>query len=161
MTTQVRFAAASRLLHWLMAPMIIAMLFIGVGMAASVSRRSDLLVSIHRPLGIAILVLCVARIVNRFINPPPDLPDTVPSLQRFAAKASHIALYALMLIMPLVGCGMLSAARYPIVLYGPVRLPPILPHGDPLCLAPRAPYRPRLPAVRGRPRISAPRFTTA
>ena len=36
MTTQARFAAASQLLHWLMAPMIIAMLFIGVGMAASV-----------------------------------------------------------------------------------------------------------------------------
>ena len=128
MTTQVRFAAASRLLHWLMAPMIIAMLFIGVGMAASVSRRYDLLVSIHRPLGIAIMVLCVARIVNRLINPPPDLPDTVPSLQRFAAKASHILLYALMLVMPLVGWGMLSAARYPIVLYGAVQLPPILPH---------------------------------
>jgi cytochrome b561 len=128
MTTQARFAAASRLLHWLMAPMIIAMLFIGVGMAASVSRRYDLLVSIHRPLGIAILALCVARIVNRFINPPPDLPDTVPSLQRFVARASHIVLYALMLIMPLVGWGMLSASRYPIVLYGPVRLPAILPH---------------------------------
>jgi cytochrome b561 len=128
LTTQLRFAAASRLLHWVMAPMVIAMLFIGVGMAATVSRRYDLLVSIHRPLGIAILVLCVARIVNRFINPPPDLPDSVPSLQRFAAMASHIALYLLMLIMPLVGWGMLSAARYPIVLYGPVRLPPILPH---------------------------------
>src|SRR5438105_6648258 len=128
MTTQPRFAATCRLLHWLMAPMIIAMLFIGAGMAASVSRRYDLLVSIHRPLGIAILVLCVVRIVNRFINPPPDLPDTVPSLQRFAAKASHVLLYALMLVMPLVGWGMLSAARYPIVLYGPLRLPPILPH---------------------------------
>ena len=128
MTTQPRFAATSRLLHWLMAPMIIAMLFIGAGMAASVSRRYDLLVSIHRPLGIAILVLCVVRIVNRFINPPPDLPDAGPSLQRFAAKASHILLYALMLVMPLVGWGMLSAARYPIVIYGPVRLPPILPH---------------------------------
>ena len=128
MTTQPRFAAASRLLHWLMAPMIIAMLFVGVGMAASVSRRYDLLVSIHRPLGIAILVLCVARIVNRFINPPPDLPDTVPPLQRFVAKASHVALYALMLMMPLVGWAMLSAARYPVVLYGPVRLPPISPH---------------------------------
>jgi cytochrome b561 len=128
LTTQPRFPAASRLLHWVMAPMVIAMLFIGVGMAATVSRRYDLLVSIHRPLGIAILVLCVARIVNRFINPPPDLPHTLPSLQRFAANASHIVLYALMLIMPLVGWGMLSAARYPIVLYGPVRLPPILPH---------------------------------
>jgi cytochrome b561 len=128
MTTQARFPAASRLLHWMMAPMIVAMLFIGVGMAASVSARYDLLVSIHRPLGVAVFVLCVIRIVNRFINPPPALPDTLPSMQRFAAKASHIVLYALMLIMPLVGWGMLSAASYPIVLYGPLRLPPILPH---------------------------------
>ena len=128
MTTQARFPAVSRLLHWLMALMIVAMLFIGVGMAASVSARYELLVSIHRPLGVAILVLCVVRIMNRFINPPPELPDTVPSLQRFAAKASHIVLYPLMLIMPLVGWGMLSAARYPVVLYGPLRLPPILPH---------------------------------
>jgi cytochrome b561 len=127
MSIQARFPAASRLLHWLMAPMIVAMLFIGVGMAATVSKRYELLVSIHRPLGIAIFVLCVIRIVNRLINPPP-LPDMLPSLQRFAAKASHIVLYALMFIMPLVGWGMLSAARYPIVLYGPLRLPPILPH---------------------------------
>ena len=128
MTMQARFPAVSRLLHWIMAPMIVAMLFIGVGMAASVSARYDLLVSIHRPLGAAIFVLCVIRIVNRFINPPPELPDTLPSMERFAAKASHIVLYALMLIMPLVGWGMLSAARYPIVLYGPLRLPSILPH---------------------------------
>src|ERR1700704_4196288 len=126
MTTQAHFPAASRILHWIMAPMILAMLFVGVSMAASVSSRYELLVSIHRPLGIAIFVLCVLRIVNRFINPPPELPDAVPSLQRFAAKASHIVLYALMFIMPLVGW--LSAARYPIVLYGPLRLPPILPH---------------------------------
>jgi cytochrome b561 len=128
MSIQARFPAASRLLHWLMAPMIVAMLFIGVGMAATVSKRYELLVSIHRPLGIAIFVLCVIRIVNRLIDPPPELPDMLPSLQRFAAKASHIVLYALMFIMPLVGWGMLSAARYPIVLYGPLRLPPILPH---------------------------------
>ena len=128
MTAQARFPAASRLLHWLMAPTIVAMLFIGAGMAASVSTRYDLLVSIHRPLGVAILVLCVARIVNQFVNPPPVLPDTIPSLQRFAAKTTHVALYALMFIMPLIGWGMLSAARYPIVLYGPLRLPPILPH---------------------------------
>jgi cytochrome b561 len=123
-----RFSAVSRLLHWLMALMILAMLFIGVGMAASVSPRYDLLVSIHRPLGIAILVLVVIRILNRLISPPPALPDSVPPVQRLAAKASHLALYTLMVVMPLVGWGMLSAARYPIVLYGPLRLPPILPH---------------------------------
>jgi cytochrome b561 len=128
MTTKTRFPAVSRILHWTMAAMIVAMLFIGVGMAASVSSRYELLVAIHRPLGIAIFVLCLIRILNRFINPPPELPDTLPSLQRIAAKASHFTLYALMFIMPLVGWGMLSAASYPIVLYGPLRLPPILPH---------------------------------
>ena len=41
MSTQARFPAASRLLHWLMAAMIIAMFFIGVGMAASLSPRAS------------------------------------------------------------------------------------------------------------------------
>jgi cytochrome b561 len=132
MNTRARFPAVSRLLHWLMAAMIVAMLFIGVSMAASVSARYELLVSIHRPLGIVIFVLCVIRFVNRFINPPPELPDTVPSLQRFAAKASHIVLYALMFVTPLVGWGMLSAAGYPIVLAGAWHLPAILPLDDSL-----------------------------
>src|SRR5258708_22148198 len=100
MTMQARFPAVSRLLHWIMAPMIVAMLFIGVGMAASVSARYDLLVSIHRPLGVSILVLCVIRILNRFINPSAELRDALASIQRFAPKASHIVLYALMLITP-------------------------------------------------------------
>jgi cytochrome b561 len=127
MTHQARFSIPSRLLHWLMAVMVLAMLFIGIGMAASVSDRYALLVSIHKPLGIAILILVVIRFVNRLMNPPPPLPDGMPMLQRIAAKASHFLLYALMFVMPLVGWAMLSAARYPIVLYGPLQLPPILP----------------------------------
>jgi cytochrome b561 len=122
------FSPFSRLLHWLMAVMILGMLFIGIGMAASVSQRYELLVSIHKPLGIAILILVIIRFVNRRFNPPPPLPETMPPLMRLAAKASHILLYALMFIQPLVGWGMLSAARYPIVLLGTIRLPPILPH---------------------------------
>ena len=121
------FAAASRLLHWLMAAMILAMLFIGVGMASTLSPRFGVLISIHRPLGIAILVLVVVRLANRWLNPPPPLPASVPPLQRQAAYASHIALYGLMFALPLIGWGMLSAARYPIILYGPLHLPPILP----------------------------------
>ena len=122
-----RFSAPSRLLHWLMALLVLAMLFIGVGMAASASGRYSLLLSVHRPLGIAILVLVAIRFINRLINRPPPLPATLPPLQRLAAKASHFALYALMFALPLVGWGMLSAGGYPIVLYGPLELPPILP----------------------------------
>jgi cytochrome b561 len=124
---QERFAATSRLLHWVMAVLIIAMLFIGVGMVSTVSERYALLVSIHKPLGIAILALVVIRLINRLIKRPPPLPASLPPIQRLAAQASHWALYALMFAMPLVGWGMLSAGAYPIVLYGPLQLPPILP----------------------------------
>jgi cytochrome b561 len=122
------FPAPSRALHWLMAALVIAMLFIGIGMVASVSTRYAALVAIHRPLGIAILLLVIVRIVNRRLNPPPPLPASLPPMQKIAAGASHILLYALMLAMPLVGWGMLSAAGYPIVMFGGVQLPPILPH---------------------------------
>jgi cytochrome b561 len=121
-----RFPLVSRWLHWSMAVMIVAMLFIGVGMAATVSPRYGLLVSIHRPLGFAILILAAVRLVNRLANPPPPLPGTIPPLQRFAARASHIVLYALMLALPLVGWAMLSAAPYPIVMVGSLHLPAIL-----------------------------------
>ncbi|WP_420997289.1 cytochrome b [Cupriavidus sp. 30B13] len=122
------FSVPSRLLHWLMALLILAMLFIGVGMVATVSSRYELLVSIHKPLGVAILVLAAIRLVNRMINPPPPLPATLPPVQRLAAGASHVLLYVLMFAMPLIGWGMLSAAGYPIVLYGQAQLPSILPH---------------------------------
>jgi cytochrome b561 len=124
---QTRFSPLSRVLHWLMALMIVAMLFIGTGMAASVSERYRFLIAIHRPLGLAVLILVAIRLVNRLINPPPPLPDSLPPLQRVAAKASHVLLYALMFIIPLLGWGMLSAAPYPVVIYGSLRLPPILP----------------------------------
>lgn len=123
---QTRFPVLSRCLHWLMALMIIAMLFIGVGMAASVSGRYALLVAMHRPLGIAILVLVVVRVINRWVNPPPPLPDSIPPAQRFAAAASHYLLYALMFLLPIVGWAMLSAAPYPIAMVGTLHLPPIL-----------------------------------
>jgi cytochrome b561 len=127
MAQQGQFTVFSRILHWTMALMVLAMLFIGVGMIASLSDYHWLL-SIHRPLGIAILILVTIRLVNRLLNPPPPLPSHMPAWQRFAAKASHILLYALMFALPIIGWAMLSAARYPVVLWGAWHLPSILPH---------------------------------
>ena len=121
------FPLLSRVLHWTMALLILAMLFIGVAMVSSLSDYHRL-AAIHRPLGILLLVLVAVRLINRLLSPPPPLPAAMPAVLRLAAQASHWLLYALMFAVPVVGWAMLSAAGYPIQLVGAVHLPPILPH---------------------------------
>jgi cytochrome b561 len=116
-----------RFLHWLMAALVLTMLGIGVAMVASLGDYHRL-VSIHRPVGILILILVVIRFVNRRLSCVPPFPATMSPQERFAAHASEVLLYTLLFVEPLVGWGMLSAARYPIVLFGSLRLFPILPH---------------------------------
>jgi len=127
MRSSSQFVPAARVLHWLMALMIVSMLFIGVGMVTSVSERHALLLALHKPLGVAIFVLAVVRLIVRLRNPPPPLPADLPAIQKFAAYASHYLLYALMLTIPLVGWAMLSAGGYPVMLSHSLRLPPIFP----------------------------------
>jgi cytochrome b561 len=125
-----QFTALMRVLHWTMAAMVLTMLGVGIAMVASLADY-HVLVSIHRPLGVAILILVVVRFVVRRLSPIPPFPPTMSHLERRLASASEYTLYGLMFALPLVGWGMLSAARYPIVIYGSVRLPFILPH-DPM-----------------------------
>ena len=120
------FAPLARLLHWLMALMIIAMLFIGAGLAASVSERHEWLIHLHKPLGIAILALVIVRLVVRFSTRQPPLPADLPVWQVLAAKASHVLLYALMLVLPLLGWAMISAAGDPVMLSSSVQLPALV-----------------------------------
>jgi cytochrome b561 len=126
------FSGVQRVLHWLMAIMVLAMLFIGVSMVSTLKPRFLILISIHKPLGIAILALALLRLAVRLRLGAPPLPDDLPRTQALAAKLSHVVLYALLLVTPLVGWGMLSAGGYPIVLYDPLHLPAILPQDDQL-----------------------------
>ena len=127
MSTQpTHFVLLARLLHWLMALMIIAMLFIGAGMVASVSARHEWLINLHKPLGIAILLLVIVRLAVRFSTKQPPLPADLPGWQALAAKASHVLLYALMLVLPLLGWAMISAAGDPVILGSSLQLPSIV-----------------------------------
>ena len=57
-TAPARFALPSRVLHWLMAPMVVVQLLLGVAMIASLSYY-PLLLAIPRPLGLLILIFAV------------------------------------------------------------------------------------------------------
>jgi cytochrome b561 len=122
-----RFALPSRILHWLMAPMVIVQLLIGVTMIASLSYY-PLLLAIHRPLGVLILAFAIVRLANRFTHRLPPFLATMSPAERRIATWSEYLLYFLLLVQPLVGWAMLSAARFPVTMAGPLRLPGIAPH---------------------------------
>ena len=123
--TQV-FSWPARWLHGTMAVLILLMVFMGVGMVASLSRWHSWLVAVHKPLGMVLLLLVIVRIAVRVCFPPPALPTDLPSIQRRLAHASHWLLYALMLALPLAGWSMLSAGGYPVMLGSSLRLPAIV-----------------------------------
>jgi cytochrome b561 len=122
-----RFTPLQRTLHWVMAVCILAMLFIGVGMASTVAPKYLTLVAIHKPLGIAILILALIRLAVRLRYGAPPLPVDLPEPMKLAAHLSHYALYALMIALPLIGWAMLSAGDYPVILWPSVWLPQVLP----------------------------------
>jgi cytochrome b561 len=121
-----QFAFLSRILHWLMAVLLVSMLFIGVSMVAKLGDYHWLL-ALHRPLGILILILAAIRLVTRLLTRTPALPAGMSQMERLVAKMSEYLLYILFIALPIVGWAMLSAGHYPIVMFGSVHLPPILP----------------------------------
>ena len=131
-TPATRFPLTLRVLHWLMAAGILAMLFIGVGMVSTVSEMRTWLIDLHKPLGILILCLAAIRACIRLTRPVPPFPADLPDWQQTAAHLSHLALYLLIFALPLVGWAMQSAGGYPVHLFGTFVLPPIAPIGGPL-----------------------------
>jgi cytochrome b561 len=122
-----QFTVRMRFFHWLTAAMVLTMLCIGVAMVASLADYHGL-ISVHRPLGILVLIVVVLRLINRRYSTLPPFPATLSLRERSVASASELLLYTLLIVQPLVGWGMLSAARYPIVMFGSIHLFPILPH---------------------------------
>jgi cytochrome b561 len=122
-----RFHPLLRLVHWTMAALIISMLFIGIGMVSTAGPAYAVLLTLHRPIGLALLVLVCVRIVIRLNFGAPALPADLSRWQSFAAKASHMLLYLTMITLPLIGWGMLSAGGYPVKVTDTLVLPPILP----------------------------------
>lgn len=121
-----RHATSTRLLHWLTAGLVFAALLIGFVMVNSVAEYATLLV-IHKTLGVLILLVVVMRVINRLRHRAPPMPTTVGFLERKLVVLSELTLYGLLLVQPLVGWAMVSAAGGPVVVFGSVRLVRIAP----------------------------------
>jgi cytochrome b561 len=98
------WGSVTRWLHWILGIAIIGMLAYGWWMNHIPARPDRFFYrSIHADIGYAVLVLMVVRLVWRSINPTPALPADTPRWQQTAARISHGALYAVTIMVAILG----------------------------------------------------------
>jgi cytochrome b561 len=122
----------AKLLHWVVAVLVVGMIALGVVMV-DVVEGLDLqyrLFQLHKSVGLTILALMLLRIGWRLANPTPDEPGTMRRWEVVAARLTHWAFYALLIAMPVTG--FLTAASSPLgiptVVFGVIPVPhPIAP----------------------------------
>lgn len=126
------YGTTARLLHWIVALLVIAMLPVGSMMVQEGLDRAtqDRLFIFHKNVGVVILLLMLVRLGWRFLNPPPALPDAVPAGTARVAALAHWALYGLVLFMAVTGYVRVTMGGFPIEGLEALGLHPLLPRND-------------------------------
>ncbi|VIO69695.1 Cytochrome b561 [Bradyrhizobium ivorense] len=94
----------ARAFHWGLGAVIIGMIAYGWWMNHFAARPDRFFHrSIHADIGYLVLLFTVLRLIWRAINPTPALPADTPHWQRIAARVSHGALYAVTILVAVLG----------------------------------------------------------
>jgi len=110
-TSSAHYNAVAKTLHWLMALLIVGMLVLGLVMTTGNvldGPGKSVALQMHKSFGMIVLVLGLFRLAWRWLKPPPPFPTHMPRWEKFAAHVTHVILYVLILVMPLVGWMMIS-----------------------------------------------------
>ncbi|EGF89922.1 prokaryotic cytochrome b561 family protein [Asticcacaulis biprosthecium C19] len=114
--TTTSYNAYSRWLHWILAFLILFMIFLGWSLEDQDTLRRTRF-DLHKSVGMLILLLSFVRIgVRLAYKAPPEPP--MPRWQALAAKALHIGFYVVMIGMPLSGWLLVSTNVRPIPFFG-------------------------------------------
>jgi cytochrome b561 len=122
------YTRAVQVMHWGTVALLLCA-YLAAWMIDGASRPAEKawLIMLHRSFGVTILLLTWVRLAVRLRTRVPPLPAAVPAVQRLAARASVITLYAALIVQPLLGlaASMLPGGRT--MLFGDVVLRPLLP----------------------------------
>src|SRR5712691_569750 len=122
------YGPVARALHWLVAGLAVIVVALGWAMpgAPRETESREILLLLHRSLGLSILALMVFRIAWRLRHPAPPLPAEFPRVEALAAYADHALLYLLFLVMPLSGYLNAAFAGHAVSFFGLVAIPPLV-----------------------------------
>jgi len=125
--TSLRWGAVSQLLHWLVVALVITQFVLGpLADSLPLGMRKLAVLARHKSIGITILMLALLRLLWRWMNPTPELPPSLRPSERALARLTHVALYALIIVMPLSGWIMSSARNFAVSWFGIFQLPDLV-----------------------------------
>lgn len=128
-----RWGAISQSFHWLIVILIIVMAYLGLTMVDLPNTpHKARLYTLHKSIGLTILVLVALRLLWRLYAGAPRTLDTMPAWQARIAAFTHWALYALLFAMPISGWILNSTTGFPLRWFNLVNLPSIAPEGEAL-----------------------------
>jgi len=121
-----RYSRVAQVLHWLIAGLIVMQFVLANLVEAAEDRGARfqelVLMANHKSVGITVLALALLRLAWRLYSaPPPPLP--MPGWQRTAAAVSHWSFYGLIIVIPLSGWLLSSAAAVSVSWFNLVQLP--------------------------------------
>ena len=122
-----RYTSVAKALHWAIVALLVIQYLLGWLMPdqrpGTVPVR---LIDLHLSVGYTILIAMIARVLWRATHRPPQRLLGLPVWQRSTARLTHFTLYALLLIIPLLGWAAASWRAWPITLFHTIPLPPIV-----------------------------------
>jgi cytochrome b561 len=122
-----RYGSVSIILHWLMLLLLVAV-YACIELRENFPQGSDLRMALetwHFTLGLSVLVLVALRLLMYVADPVPRIQPEPPGWQHVSARLVHIALYGLLISMPLAGWLLLSAEGKSIPFFG-LELPALI-----------------------------------
>ena|ERR1700733_11607681 len=116
--SRTRYGSVAMTLHWLIAAAVLVNICLGLyhseivpdNAPPDLAKLSFQAIQIHKAIGLTILVLSVARLLWRLVNPIPPLPAEMSTGLRFVAHATHFLLYFLIIALPLSGWALVSSS---------------------------------------------------
>lgn len=110
-----RYGRVSRMLHWTTA--ILFLFLIPMGIFASIipedTEYRNAYYVVHKTLGVIVFALLIIRLIWNRISKRPELDHSIKTHERKMAHVAHIALYGMMIAIPLSGFIMTSFHGYP------------------------------------------------
>lgn len=128
LSTRFRYGAVAQVFHWLTAILVVAAYFMGPGGSEQrvYSSAADFTRQTHETLGVTVFALVLARLLWRWVDSAPDDPP-MPPWMRYSAKLVHVALYILLITIPLSAIVGAWLEGHPLTLWGLGNVGPMLP----------------------------------